>query len=117
MTKLECVGCVKCANDGSEVCGMWWKCAPRYLINYIHLYTFMCRQCANDVQMTKMICVGCVRCVRIYGDVQMMKMECAGCGGGAPLGICSFVCEGWRGALRDLFIYVFYCWWVYFMCW
>jgi len=46
----------------------------------------------------------------------MMEMECAGSGGSAPLGICSFVCEGWRGALRDLFIYVFYCWWVYFMC-
>ena len=48
---------------------------------------------------------------------QMMEMECAGCGGGVPLGICSFVCEGWRGALRDLFIYVFFCWWVYYMCW
>ena len=40
------------------------------------------------------------------GNEQMMKLACEGSGGGAPLGICSFVCEGWRGALRDLFIYV-----------
>ena len=53
----------------------------------------------------------------------MMKLACEGSGGGAPLGICSFMyfivggcilcagdvckwvciemCEGWRGALKD----------------
>ena len=194
MMKLECVGC-----GGGAPLGIWL-----IIYFYILLCAFVYRQCANDVQMTKMICVGCARCVGVYGGVQMMKMECAGCGGSAPLGIwliiyfhvhlyafvyrqcandvqmmkswgvecvrrvrcgidengvygiwwrcaprdlflyvilctsneqmmkngvcggweemlfmsiCSFMCEGWSGALRDLFIYVFYCWWVYFMCW
>ena len=112
MMEMECAG-----SGGSAPLGN--------LINYIHLYTFMCRQCANDVQMTKMICMGCARCVGIYGDVQMMEVRCEGCGGSAPLGIiyiyilsCAFmyrqrindeigVCgKWWKCALRYLFLCV-----------
>ena len=88
-----CGMCEWCANDENGVCGKWWRCAPRDLFIYILSCAFMYRQRTNDEIG---VCGKWWRCV---------------------LGIYSFVCEGWRCALRDyIHLYTFMCFRIPAMC-
>jgi len=92
LMKLACAGC-----GGSAP--LW------YLFLYVILYTFMCIYMLSYTGNVRMMCKWWNReAWSVWGvwGVELMKLECVGYGGGAPLGICSFM---WFYVLSCAFMY------------
>ena len=88
MMEMECAGC----GGGAP---------PRYLINYIHLYTFMCFHvpATNKWWNWRMREVVEVRPLGICSFMYFIVGGCILCAGDVCKWVCIEMCEGWRGAL------------------